>query len=44
MLPEKANIICLLEILSKYSDDNNPMAMRDIIGKMEMLYGMKPDI
>ena len=43
MLPEKANIICLLEILTKYSDENNPMAMGDIIGKMEILYGMRPD-
>ena len=43
MLPEKANILCLLKILSKYSDENNPMAMRDIIGKMQILYGMNPD-
>ncbi len=43
MLPEKANIICLLEILRKYSDANHPMPMREIIGKMETIYGMRPD-
>lgn len=43
MLPEKANIICLLKILSKYSDSNHPMAMGEIIEKMESLYGIKPD-
>ncbi len=43
ILPEKANIVCLLKILSEYSDSNHPMTMSQIIGKMETLYGMKPD-
>ena len=43
MLPEKANIICLLKILKEYSDSNHPIPMREIIEKMEKLYGIKPD-
>lgn len=43
MLPEKANIICLLKILREYSDLNHPIPMREIIEKMEKLYGIKPD-
>lgn len=43
ILPEKANIVCLLKILSEYSDSNHPMTMSQIIGKMETLYEMKPD-
>lgn len=41
MLPEKANIICLLKILKEYSDPNHPIPMREIIGKMENIWILK---
>ena len=43
MLPEKANIICLLNILKEHSDSDHPLAMGKIIKKMENAYGIKPD-
>ena len=43
MLTEKANVICLLQILAEYSDEKHPMAMREILAKMNSLYGIKPD-
>ena len=41
MLTEKANAICLLEVLKKYSDAEHILPMREIIGKMQSLYGIK---
>lgn len=43
MLTEKANAICLLEILKEYSDAEHILPMRDILSKMQTIYGMKPD-
>lgn len=43
MLSEKANAICLLEILKEYSDESHILPMREILSKMQILYGMKPD-
>ena len=43
MLTEKAIAICLLEVLSEYSDDNHILSMSDITNKIEQLYGLKPD-
>ena len=43
MLTEKANAICLLEVLKEYSDAEHIFAMREIIAKMQSLYGIKID-
>lgn len=43
MITEKAYIICLLDILEEYSDAEHIMQMKDIIGKMYALYGVKID-
>ena len=43
MLTEKANAICLLEVLKEYSDAEHILPMREIIAKMQSLYGMKLD-
>lgn len=43
MMTDRANAICLLEILREYSDEEHIMAMRDIIQKMNALYDLKPD-
>ena len=43
MLTEKAIAICLLEVLSEYSDESHILSMSDITCKIEQLYGLKPD-
>jgi len=43
MLPDKANPICLLLILCKYSDENHILTMREIIKRMKADYGVSPD-
>lgn len=43
MLTDRANAICLLEILREYSDEANILPMREIISKMNTIYGLKPD-
>ena len=43
MLTEKAITICLLEVLSEYSDESHILSMSDITSKIEQLYGLKPD-
>lgn len=43
MLTEKANAICLLEVLREYSDAEHILPMREIISKMQTIYGLKPD-
>ena len=43
MLTEKANAICLLEVLKEYSDAEHILPMREIIAKMQSLYGIKID-
>lgn len=43
MMTDRANAICLLEILKEYSDENHPLAMREIIQKMNVIYDLKPD-
>ena len=43
MLTEKANAICLLEVLREYSDAEHILPMREIIGKMQSLYGIRID-
>ena len=43
MLTEKAIVICLLQILSEHSDENHILQMREIISKINTLYGINPD-
>lgn len=43
MLTDRANAICLLEILREFSDEEHILPMRKIISKMEHIYGIKPD-
>ncbi len=43
MITDKAITICLLEVLKEYSDEENIMSMKDILTKMNILYGLKPD-
>lgn len=43
MLTEKANAICLLKVLREYSDAEHILPMREIIAKMQSLYGIKID-
>lgn len=43
MITDRANAICLLEILREYSDSNHILGMKDIISKMNNLYGIRPD-
>ena len=43
MMTDRANAICLLEILREYSDEEHILAMRDLIQKMNSLYDLKPD-
>jgi predicted DNA-binding transcriptional regulator YafY len=43
MLTDKAHAICLLQILTEYSDENHPMPMREILSKMQAIYQIKPD-
>lgn len=43
MLTEKAIAICLLEILKEYSDANHILSMGQIVEKINLQYGLKPD-
>ena len=43
MMTDRANAICLLEILREYSDEEHILAMRDLIQKMNAIYDLKPD-
>ena len=43
MLTEKANTICLLEILQEYSDAEHILSMQEIQTKMGQIYGLNPD-
>lgn len=43
MLSDRANAICLLEILREYSDEQHILPMREIISKMNTIYGLSPD-
>ena len=38
MLPDRANLLCLLKILEEYSDSEHILPMREIIGKMKSIY------
>lgn len=43
MLTERANALCILEILKEYSDGENILRMSDILSKMNTIYGICPD-
>lgn len=43
MTTNRANIICLLEILREYSDANHVLRMQDIIAKMKVMYDIEVD-
>lgn len=43
MLTEKAIAICLLEVLSEFSDENHILSTSELSNKINQLYGLKPD-
>lgn len=43
MLTDRANAICILDILREYSDENHILPMRELIAKMGAVYDLKPD-
>ncbi len=43
MLAEKANAVCLLKILTEYSDEKHILPMREIIARMKQDYDVAPD-
>lgn len=43
MFSEKANAICLLRVLTEYSDEKHILPMREIIARMGSEYGISPD-
>lgn len=43
MISEKANALCILNILHEYSDEDHIMQMKDIIERMNKDYGLNPD-
>ena len=43
MFTDKAITMCLFEILKEYSDENHIMPMKEILSRMESIYGLKPD-
>ena len=43
MLSDRANAICLLEILREFSDEQHILPMREILSKMNTIYGLSPD-
>ncbi len=43
MLTEKAIAICLLEVLSEFSDENHILSTSELTNKIDQLYGLKPD-
>lgn len=43
MLTDRANAICLLEVLKEYSDEEHILPMRDILSKMKAIYDLELD-
>lgn len=43
MLTEKANILCILDILKKYSDSGHILSVSDILKKMKAIYDVKAE-
>lgn len=43
VVTDRANAICLLEILKEFSDSEHILTMKEITAKMDLIYGIKPD-
>ena len=43
MIAGKANVLCVLKILEKYSDENHILPMRDLLKKIDFEYGVRLD-
>lgn len=43
MLTEKANILCILDILKEYSDQDHILSVSDILKKLKAIYGIEAD-
>lgn len=43
MITDRGNTICLLEILKEFSDSEHILTMKEILSKMNAVYGIKPD-
>ncbi len=43
MLTDRANVICVLEVLKEHSDAEHILPMRDLLAKIKSAYGIKPD-
>ena len=43
MTTNRANAICLLEIMKEYSDANHILRMQDLIAKMKSIYAIDVD-
>lgn len=43
MISNRANAICILEILKEFSDENHILTTREIISKMKNIYGLSLD-
>ena len=43
MITDKANMLCILEVLKEYSDEAHIMTMKELREKLEIEYGIKPD-
>ena len=43
MITDKANMLCILEVLKEYSDEAHIMTMKELREKLEIEYDIKPD-
>lgn len=43
MLTDRANVICVLEVLKEHSDSEHILPMRELISKISSAYDIKPD-
>jgi predicted DNA-binding transcriptional regulator YafY len=43
MITDRGNTICLLEILKEFSDSEHILTMKEILLKMNLVYGINPD-
>lgn len=43
MLTEKTNVLCILDILTKYSDSDHILTAKDILQKMKTIYNIDAD-
>ncbi len=43
MTTDKSNMLCILKILREYTDDEHALSTKEVINKMESIYGRKVD-